>query len=86
MIREAVLGMLPKNKLRKRMVKRLKIYVADQHPHAAQRPNDRIAIEACSLRRSFGGYLSSIQHLGTGRQENIDGTCDSSAGNGQFHS
>jgi len=38
MIREAVLGMLPKNKLRKRMVKRLKIYHADQHPHAAQMP------------------------------------------------
>src|SRR6476620_6893687 len=38
MIREAVLGMLPKNKLRKRMVKRLKIYVADQHPHSAQQP------------------------------------------------
>ena len=37
-IREAVMGMLPKNKLRKRMVKRLKVYVADQHPHAAQRP------------------------------------------------
>ena len=37
-IREAVLGMLPKNKLRKRMVKRLKVYVADQHPHIAQRP------------------------------------------------
>jgi large subunit ribosomal protein L13 len=36
LIREAVLGMLPKNKLRKRMVKRLKIYVADQHPHSAQ--------------------------------------------------
>ena len=26
LIREAVLGMLPKNKLRKRMVKRLKVY------------------------------------------------------------
>ena len=38
LIREAVLGMLPKNKLRKRMVKRLKIYVAGQHPHAAQMP------------------------------------------------
>src|SRR5947208_14815988 len=38
LIREAVLGMLPKNKLRKRMVKRLKIYLADQHPHAAQTP------------------------------------------------
>lgn len=37
-IREAVLGMLPKNKLRKRMVKRLKVYGAEQHPHAAQRP------------------------------------------------
>jgi large subunit ribosomal protein L13 len=37
-IREAVLGMLPKNKLRKRMARRLKIYLADQHPHAAQTP------------------------------------------------
>ena len=35
---EAVLGMLPKNKLRKRMVKRLKVYVNDQHPHSAQQP------------------------------------------------
>jgi len=38
MIREAVLGMLPKNKLRKRMVKRLKVYMHDQHPHTAQQP------------------------------------------------
>lgn len=37
-IREAVLGMLPKNKLRKRLVQRLKVYSADQHPHQAQRP------------------------------------------------
>ena len=37
-IREAVLGMLPKNKLRKRIVHRLKIYGESQHPHAAQRP------------------------------------------------
>jgi len=38
LLREAVLGMLPKNKLRKRMVKRLKVYLNDQHPHSAQRP------------------------------------------------
>ena len=38
LIREAILGMLPKNKLRKRLVNRLKIYFADQHPHAAKRP------------------------------------------------
>ena len=44
LIREAVLGMLPKNKLRKRMVKRLKIYSADQHPHEAQQPQRLEAI------------------------------------------
>ena len=44
LIREAVLGMLPKNKLRKRMVKRLKIYLAEQHPHAAQTPQRLEAI------------------------------------------
>ena len=37
-IREAVLGMLPKNKLRKRMVARLLIYADDKHPHEAQKP------------------------------------------------
>jgi large subunit ribosomal protein L13 len=37
-IREAVLGMLPKNKLRKLMVKRLKVYLNNQHPHVAQNP------------------------------------------------
>jgi large subunit ribosomal protein L13 len=38
LVREAVLGMLPKNKLRKRMVKRLKVYTNAQHPHSAQQP------------------------------------------------
>ena len=38
MVREAILGMLPKNKLRARMIKRLKIYVDDRHPHQAQKP------------------------------------------------
>jgi large subunit ribosomal protein L13 len=37
-IREAVLGMLPKNRLRKRMVRRLLIYADGQHPHQAQKP------------------------------------------------
>lgn len=38
MIREAILGMLPKNKLRQRMVNRLRVYVDDRHPHQAQKP------------------------------------------------
>lgn len=35
-LRHAVNGMLPKNKLGRKMVKRLKIYVGDKHPHMAQ--------------------------------------------------
>ena len=38
LIEEAVLGMLPKNKLRKRMAKRLRVYAGGEHPHAAQNP------------------------------------------------
>ncbi|RUM43570.1 MAG: 50S ribosomal protein L13 [Desulfurobacterium sp.] len=37
-IRLAVRGMLPKNKLRKRRMKRLKVYAGPEHPHAAQNP------------------------------------------------
>lgn len=38
MVREAILGMLPKNKLRKRRAKKLRVYASDQHPHVAQQP------------------------------------------------
>jgi len=38
MIQEAILGMLPKNKLRKLMAKRLRVYRGAEHPHAAQKP------------------------------------------------
>ncbi len=37
-IYHAVNGMLPKNKLRKQMLKRLKIYVGKEHLHQAQNP------------------------------------------------
>lgn len=35
----AVRGMLPKNKLGRRMLKRLKVYAGSAHPHEAQQPN-----------------------------------------------
>ena len=38
MIEEAILGMLPKNKLRKQMARRLRVYRGAEHPHAAQKP------------------------------------------------
>ena len=37
-VREAVLGMLPKNKLGKAMAKKLMVYADDKHPHQAQKP------------------------------------------------
>lgn len=37
-IRHAVKGMLPKNKLGRRMFKKLKVYAGPEHPHEAQQP------------------------------------------------
>jgi len=34
----AIRGMLPKNKLGRRMIKKLKVYAGDEHPHQAQQP------------------------------------------------
>jgi large subunit ribosomal protein L13 len=38
MVEEAIRGMLPKNKLGRAMVKKLKVYTGPAHPHAAQQP------------------------------------------------
>ena len=38
LIREAVIGMLPKTKLGRAMRKKLKVYAGPQHPHKAQQP------------------------------------------------
>jgi len=37
-IEHAVRGMLPKNRLGRRMFKKLKVYAGPDHPHQAQRP------------------------------------------------
>ena len=37
-IRFAVRGMLPKNKLGRQMIQKLKVYKGDEHPHSAQAP------------------------------------------------
>ncbi len=38
-IRAAVWGMLPHNKVGRQLIKRLKIYAGNEHPHAAQNPH-----------------------------------------------
>jgi large subunit ribosomal protein L13 len=37
-LQAAIKGMLPKNKLGRRMMKKLKVYAGDAHPHQAQQP------------------------------------------------
>ena len=38
MIQQAVKGMLPKNRLSRQIIKKLKVYGGAEHPHAAQQP------------------------------------------------
>jgi large subunit ribosomal protein L13 len=38
MLRQAVTGMLPKNRLGRQLANKLKIYKGEEHPHAAQQP------------------------------------------------
>ena len=37
-VEDAIFGMLPKTKLGKQMIRKLKVYAGDRHPHAAQKP------------------------------------------------
>ncbi|MCK4505600.1 MAG: uL13 family ribosomal protein, partial [Candidatus Aegiribacteria sp.] len=37
-LRKAVRGMLPKNRLARKQIRKLKIYAGNEHPHEAQAP------------------------------------------------
>ena len=37
-VRNAITGMLPKNRLGRQMATKLKVYAGAEHPHAAQKP------------------------------------------------
>jgi large subunit ribosomal protein L13 len=43
-IRRAVRGMLPRNRLARRQIAKLKVYAGPEHPHAAQQP-EKLEIE-----------------------------------------
>ncbi len=38
MVEHAVRGMLPKNRIGDRLIRKMKVYAGDRHPHQAQRP------------------------------------------------
>lgn len=39
-LEKAVWGMLPKNRMGRKLIRRLKVYAGDAHPHAAQSPRE----------------------------------------------
>jgi large subunit ribosomal protein L13 len=41
-IKSAVRGMLPKNKLGRKMFSKLKVYAGPDHPHQAQQPEQMV--------------------------------------------
>lgn len=43
MVEEAILGMLPKTKLGKRMARKLRVYRGPRHPHSGQKPRPMAA-------------------------------------------
>jgi large subunit ribosomal protein L13 len=43
LITHAVKGMIPKNRLGRVLLTKLKVYKGDQHPHAAQKPETTVA-------------------------------------------
>jgi large subunit ribosomal protein L13 len=49
-VRRAVRGMLPKNRLGRQMLRKLKVYAGPTHPHAAQRPQP-LALDHARARR-----------------------------------
>lgn len=48
-VRRAVRGMLPKNRLGRQMLRKLKVYAGPTHPHAAQKP-EPLALEHARAR------------------------------------
>ena len=48
-VRRSVKGMLPKNRLGRQMLKKLKVYAGPTHPHAAQQPQP---LEVAAARRT----------------------------------
>ena len=49
-VRRTVRGMLPKNRLGRAQIKKLKVYAGPTHPHSAQKPQPSV----CSCPLAFG--------------------------------
>ena len=53
-VRLAIRGMLPKNRLGRAQIRKLRIYAGPTHPHAAQQPQPRHSRAALARSRARG--------------------------------
>jgi large subunit ribosomal protein L13 len=58
-IRRAVKGMLPRNKLGVQQLRKLKIYAGSEHPHEAQQPEPRPAARGASANAAVAAAAAS---------------------------
>ena len=56
-LRAAVWGMLPHNRMGRALLKRLKIYAGPNHPHATNNPEPLLRREVKKEERSYGTIL-----------------------------
>ena len=71
-IRKAVKGMLPKNKLAAAQLTKLKVYAGPEHPHAAQAPKTlEVKGVGTGVRRSLHSFVwqRSLSICGTGKRK-----------------
>lgn len=45
LVQKAIYGMLPKTKLGRQMIKKLKVYAGPEHPHSAQQPTPLVVVQ-----------------------------------------
>jgi hypothetical protein len=78
-LRRAVAGMLPKNKLRKTHMWRLRIFAGVEHPHALQLENSVPGVrrddlfDNCDAAEDAKTYHKGRNTFGSYRQKDIDG-------------
>ena len=68
-MRLAVKGMLPKGRLGRRMIKKLKVYAGPTHPHAAQQPQPFALTSNRAARVNRSPRLSNPLVQSTGRRK-----------------
>lgn len=72
-LRKAVMGMLPKNELRRRMTAKLRIYPGPCHPHEDQLPPDRAECLLVKQERTFNDeVVEEVEVLSPEEQEEWD--------------